>query len=264
MGRGDFCHTAPGWDQFAAMGIWIGLMAYLDALALVQRHRLWIYFLVPALVSLLLVLGLGWLGWNLTAAGVGGLLSWLPDWLSASWAGPALQGIGLVLLGLAFLLVFRNLVLALCGPFMSMLSETLERRLGGHRDRPFQLTAFLSDLWRGLRIALRLLLRELFFTSLLLALGLIPLFTPVVPALIFIVQAYYAGAGNLDFTLERYYGVRESIRFTRRHRGLAIGNGIGYLLLLLTGIGFLFALPLATIAATPPTLKRIATQPPSA
>jgi CysZ protein len=76
---------------------------------------------------------------------------------------------------------------------------------------------------------------------------------------IFVTQAYYAGFGNLDFTLERHFRVRESVRFVRRNRGLAIGNGTVYLLLLLSVVGFLVALPLATVAgcaALRPLLER--------
>jgi CysZ protein len=49
------------------------------------------------------------------------------------------------------------------------------------------------------------------------------------------------------------------VRFVRRNRGLAIGNGTVYLLLLLSVVGFLVALPLATVAgcaAVRPLLER--------
>jgi hypothetical protein len=43
----------------------------------------------------------------------------------------------------------------------------------------------------------------------------------------------------------------------RRYRGLAVGNGIIYLLLYFTVIGFVFALPLSTIAGTVEAMKKI-------
>jgi CysZ protein len=61
----------------------------------------------------------------------------------------------------------------------------------------------------------------------------------------------------MDFTLERYYRVRGSVQFVRRNRGLAVGNGIIYLLLYFTIIGFVFALPLSTIAGTVEAMKKI-------
>ncbi len=115
----------------------------------------------------------------------------------------------------------------------------------------------ISDFVRGLRLAIRNIIRELFFTLIILLLGLIPILSPFVAIAIFVVQAYYAGFGNMDYTLERYYRVKGSVDFVRDHKGLAIGNGTVFLLLLLTGIGFLFALPLGTVAATTETLKRL-------
>jgi len=38
---------------------------------------------------------------------------------------------------------------------------------------------------------------------------------------------------------------------------MAIGNGVVFLLLLFTGIGFILALPLGTVAATIETVKRL-------
>jgi CysZ protein len=115
----------------------------------------------------------------------------------------------------------------------------------------------LKDLIRGLRLAIRNIIRELFFTILLFLVGLIPLFSPFVSIAIFILQAYYAGFGNMDFTLERHFNVKGSVRFVRQHRGIAIGNGAFFLLLLFTGFGFLVALPLGAVAAAQETVPHL-------
>ncbi|MEK7255392.1 MAG: EI24 domain-containing protein, partial [Bacteroidota bacterium] len=164
---------------------------------------------------------------------------------------------GLLVLAVG-LLIFKQLVFVVTSPFMSLLSEKVENQLrgkpGGGNWSPNQI---LSDILRGLRIALRNLIRELLATIFLLLLGLFPLFTPFTTALIFILQAYYVGFGNMDFALERHFRYRESIRFVHRHRALALGNGVVFLLLLLTFIGFLFAISLGTVAATIETVKRL-------
>ena len=74
---------------------------------------------------------------------------------------------------------------------------------------------------------------------------------------LFLVQAYYAGFGNMDYSLERHHSISGSIRFIRRNRWLAMGNGTVFMLLLMTGIGFLFAPPLSTIAGTIEVVKRL-------
>ena len=74
---------------------------------------------------------------------------------------------------------------------------------------------------------------------------------------IFLIQSYYAGFGNMDFTLERYFGVRDSVKFVRQNWTLALGNGMVFIGALFTCIGFLFVVPLGAAAATSETLKRL-------
>ena len=61
----------------------------------------------------------------------------------------------------------------------------------------------------------------------------------------------------MDFTLERYYGVKESKRFIKANKGLAIGNGIVFVAMLMLGLGFLFAPALGTLAITSEVVDRI-------
>lgn len=61
----------------------------------------------------------------------------------------------------------------------------------------------------------------------------------------------------MDFTLERHFGVKDSILFVRQNRGLAAGNGTVTMLLMMTVVGFIFILPLGTVAATIETVKRV-------
>ena len=72
------------------------------------------------------------------------------------------------------------------------------------------------------------------------------------------VQAYYAGFGNMDYTLERHYGYKESVQFVKRHKGVAIGNGILFtIMLFIPVIGVLLVLPLSVTAATSQTIRFI-------
>ena len=107
----------------------------------------------------------------------------------------------------------------------------------------------ISDMLRGLRLAIRNATRELLATALLFLIGLIPVLTPFTTALIFLLQSYYAGFGNTDFTLERHFNYRESVRYVQRNRGLTLGNGIIFMALFLSVVGFIIALPLGTVAA---------------
>lgn len=236
-----------------------GATSYLRGLQLVAKHRLWLYFWIPVLLSL--VLGFAVLR---TAYGVSDDLGgWLISFYPFEWGRATFEKIATVMGGVSLvaftLLIFRYIIMAIASPFMSLLSERLEQKLYPDRPRePFRISKMLSDLVRGIRIALRNIIREIFITILLLLLGIIiPVLSPVIPILIIAVQAYYAGFGNFDFTLERRMGVRESVRFVKANRMLAIGNGIVFVLLLMTVVGFLFALPLGTAAGAVVTLEEL-------
>jgi CysZ protein len=235
-----------------------GVTSYGKAFQLIGELRLWGYMLVPGLISLVLAIIIGSSAWALSDNIGGLLLGWWP-W---EWGTTAVDTIGQVFGGLLLVAVgfilYKNLVIMLAGPFMSPLSEKIDHHLSGRTvEGGLKPSKMVRDLVRGVRVGLRCVVRELFFTVLLLLLGLIPVFAPFVAILIFIIQAYYAGFGNMDFTLERYHNYRGSVDFVRANRGLAIGNGAIFLLLLFTGVGFLLAPPLATIAATIETVKRV-------
>ena len=71
-------------------------------------------------------------------------------------------------------------------------------------------------------------------------------------------QAYYAGFGNMDYTLERHFKYKESISFVKKNKGTAIGNGLIFMLFLLVPvIGVILVLPLSVTAATTETIKNI-------
>jgi CysZ protein len=73
-----------------------------------------------------------------------------------------------------------------------------------------------------------------------------------------LVQAYYAGFGNMDYTLERHYGYSESIQFVKKNKGVAIGNGIIFIIMLIIPvIGVILVLPLSVTASTTETIRLI-------
>lgn len=235
-----------------------GILAYGGTFKIISQMRLWIFLLVPGLISVVLGIAIFGTAWGLS----GSIGDWLVSHYPWEWGKKVVEGISR-LAGALFviaigLILFKHLVMAISAPIMSPLSEKVEKELTGSSGNVgFSVAQIVKDLRRGISIAIRNIIRELFFTFLLLLLSPIPLLGMLSPVLFFIIQAYYAGFGNMDYTLERHFNVRQSVHFVRANKGLAIGNGTVFLLLLLTGIGFLFALPLSTIAATTETAKRL-------
>ncbi|MBX2926323.1 MAG: EI24 domain-containing protein [Saprospiraceae bacterium] len=239
-----------------------GISSYGDALKLINRLGLWGYLLAPGLISILIGIVIVGASWGLSDDLGNAIISLLSFLEGKKWAESAARIFSALLIFSFGLILFKQLVLALASPIMSPLSEKIERHLAGddYHEVRFSIPQILQDMLRGLTIALRNIIRELFFTLLLLILGFIPVIGLATPVLIFLVQAFYVGFGNIDYTLERHFSVRDSVRFARSNRWLAIGNGTVFLLLLFTGIGFLFALPLSTVAATVETTRRLRPQ----
>jgi CysZ protein len=149
--------------------------------------------------------------------------------------------------------------MAFSAPFMSPVSEKIEVELLGEKSNLTQQhrdTSFQEQLWRGIKVNARNLIMELWLTTIILLISLIPVIGWFTSLLLFFVQAYYAGFGNMDYTLERHFKYKESILFVRKNRGIAIGNGIVFMLfLIIPVIGVIFVLPLSVTAASTETIK---------
>ena len=161
--------------------------------------------------------------------------------------------LGVLLLGFT---LTKYLVLAFSAPFMSPVSERIDRHLNpGHAMNPS--SSFWGLLSRSLRLNIGNLFRELGLTLMLLILSLFPVIGLISAPLIFVVQAFYAGFGNLDYTLERYYDYRSSKSFLHQYRGLAIGNGLVFILIsLIPVLGIILVLPLSVSAGTFTVLEK--------
>ncbi len=234
-----------------------GIKAYFNALGLISKLKLWKYFVAPVLISILtgaLIISLAFL----FSESVGNLIAsvWNFDW-GAETVSVLSHWIGGLLVFALGIVIYKHIVMALSAPFMGPVSEKIEHHLTGKKpDTDNSAKGMWYSLSRGIRINVRNLLMEFLFIIPLLIIGLIPVIGIVSTFLIFLVQAYYAGFGNMDYTLERHLTYKQSIPFVRKNRGVAYGNGLVYMFLLLVPfVGIIITLPLSTVAATTQTLK---------
>ena len=235
--------------------IFKGLSAYRDSFSLISELRLWNYFAIPMLISFFSAVLIILIAWGLSDT-IGRLISNLWVW---EWGAQTVETISIVIGALLIvaigLVLYKHIIMAFSAPFMSPVSEKIESHLytdvHNHRE-----TTNATQLIRGIRINLRNLSWELLITIPLLLLSLIPVLGIITTVMLFIIQAYYAGFGNMDYTLERHMSYRESINFVKRNRGYAIGNGIVFMLfLLIPVVGILIVLPVSVTAASVITLK---------
>ncbi|MEM9679888.1 MAG: EI24 domain-containing protein [Bacteroidota bacterium] len=242
-----------------------GLQAYSGAFGLISKLKLWSYFAIPIALSIVVAIAIFGIAYGLSD-NLGRFISkiWVWEWGKETFLtiGSFIGGLFILVIGL---ILYKNIIMALSAPFMSPVSEKIEAYLIGeeavHQHRN---TSFQQQLMRGLRINIRNLFRELFLSIVIIIGGLIIPFigTAISTALLFIVQAYYAGFGNMDYTLERHFNYRESIQFVKRFRGVAIGNGIFFMLfLLIPVVGVIIVLPLSVTAASINTVELIKNNP---
>jgi CysZ protein len=228
-----------------------GLQVYTGAYGLISKLKLWKYFVIPMLISFAVFI--------LIFVSAYGLSDNLGEWIAGIWVwdfGKATftaisTFIGGIIIFTIGLILYKHIIMALSSPFMSPVSEKIEAYFTGQPVKNTINPSFTKQLIRGIRISLRNLSQELLFTIPILLLKFIPVVNIFSTALLFLVQAYYAGFGNMDYTLERHFTYKESVSFIRKNRGLAIGNGIGFLLLLfIPVIGVILVLPLSVTSAS--------------
>jgi len=249
-------------------GFFQAIGAYFRAFGVLSKHNLWSYAILPGLVSMgigfVIFSLLGYLGGDLLDAFFKWLCGIYPpswplhdgicqatEWLAGSWLGEILAWIISFLINL---FMFRYIVMIVVGPFMGGLSEKVELKEKGVPTDPMTFKENVSSLVRALRVVLRLISREIFWVLVISLAGLLlPGIGSLVSAgLIFVVQAYYAGFGNVDPTLDRKrMSIKESVSYARENRGWITGNGIPFLLIILIPfLGWFMAPVLATTAAT--------------
>lgn len=235
-----------------------GIKAYFGAFSLISKLKLWKYFAIPMLISFITAIIIFTTAYGLSD-NVGAFISkaWVWDWGKETFTtiGTFIGGLFIIIIGL---ILFKHIIMALSAPFMSPVSEKIEAHLTGNAPHTHRNTTFLQQLWRGIRINGRNLFMELLLTIPLLLLKFIPVINIFSAILLFLVQAYYAGFGNIDYTLERHFEYQKSTSFVRKHRGLAIGNGMVFILFLLIPIiGVILVLPLSVTAATTKTVEAL-------
>lgn len=241
--------------------IFKGIRAYAGSFKLISKLGLWKFFGIPMLISVLVASSILISAYSFSdnfAYYMSKL--WIWEWGNETFyrISEILSGLLIILLGF---ILYKHIVLAFSAPFMSPVSEKIEAYLLGVDRHQHRKTSFSEQLWRGIRINIRNLAMELLFTLPILLIGFIPIIGIFSTIALFLLQAYYAGFGNMDYTLERHFKYKESVEFVKQNRGLAIGNGIVFMLFLLVPIiGIIFVLPLSVTAASIETIALLKVQ----
>ncbi len=237
-----------------------GIGDYFRAFSLMSKLNLWRYVFFTGILSLILGIFLVFSAIMLIDIFSTNIIGFYPfEWGSEHIVGIA-KFISGIIIATSLIFVYKYFVFIFFVPFLSPISEKVEEYLTGQKVgySELNIAQLATDIIRGLRISIRLVIKELTWLIVLFLLSFVPVISLVVPFMIFIVGSFYAGYGNFDLTMERYYNVRERIGFVGYNKALTLGNGIPFTLLLsIPFIGFFLAPALSVCAATISTIERI-------
>lgn len=235
--------------------IYKGISAYGESFKLINHLNLWKYFAIPMLISVLIAALIGFSAWGFSD-NLGNFIAKAWIWETGAETFRTISNIigGITIIAIG-LILYKHIVMALSAPFMSPVSAKIEAYLIGETLQ-IKGTSNIGLLWRGIRINLRNLLMELLISIPILILSFIPVVNIFSSVLLLVVQSYYAGFGSMDYTLERHFNLRDSVQFVRKNRGVAIGNGIVFMaMLIIPIIGLILVLPLSVTASTSETVR---------
>ena len=234
-----------------------GLKAYLEAYRVISRLKLWRFFMIPMLISVVVFLSIVLV--SISFSEVIGL--YISSFWSWDFGKETINTVSMILGGIIListgLILFKHLVMILSAPFMGPISKKIEDDFIGVTSQ-VQVSSPLTLMFRSVKISSRNLFRELLFSIPILLLGIIPFIGFFSLIFLFLMQAYFAGFGNMDYTLERHFSYQKSIQFVKANKGIAIGNGLVFMLfLLIPFVGVIFIIPFSVTSATIATVKII-------
>lgn len=247
------------------MGFWSdlgkGISTHIRGIEFISKHGLWHFFLYPLIILILLFIAGYW--------SVIQLANWIVDWAMAyfgldgaastdDWVGwLAIVGtflVGLILKVLLFIIMssyIKYIVLIVCSPVLALLSEKVDEIIN-QKKYPFSFGQFVKDIFRGILVTLRNMALETLIIIACSIIGFIPVVGWIVVPFLYLVAWYFLGFAMMDYSYERLrMKISEGVRFTRKHKGIAIGNGFIFsMILLLPFIGVIIAPILSVVAAT--------------
>ncbi len=232
------------------------ILAYPSALIYVFRNGLVRYFLLSGLISLVIG-GFLFFGVCFLSDDIGSIfMQFYPLDFAKGFLTKYIGWITGAILSVVSLLIYKYLLLILIAPFMSGLSEKVETIETGYTPEKQGLGQVGYGIIRGVRISIRNIMKEIFYTLIVLLLGLIPIFSPFSVVGIFLIQAYFLGFANTDYHLEKSLSIKESVRYCKSNKWALMGNGTGFILLLfIPVIGLIVAPVLGTVVATREALR---------
>lgn len=234
-----------------------GVGAYSKAFRFIMHNKLSWFFIFPVLLNILLfAFGYSWItgmAYSLETLLDGYLDTFVNEYINNEYLRMTLAFLLNVIFRISFFIAFMffsgYIIVAIMSPVFSLLSEKTERILSG-KEYPFDLFQFIKDVIRGVLLAIRNAFLQILAAILLFFLSSVPLLGLVTPFLMFFISSYFYGFSFIDYAIERRrLNIKESASYMRTNKGLVIGNGLVFALLLLIPVLGVFLSAFAAIVS---------------
>lgn len=235
----------------------IAFQGFEDARLFIKKNNLLRWIILPGILYTALFIAGMFFFWHSSDTVVAWasrqlrIESWLQkernEWLSFLFV---MTGVMLhLVLVLFYFSLFKYLILIAGSPLFAYLSEKTEAIKEG-KEYVFTWSSIKKDCLRSIRLDLRNCGWQSVYLLALIILSLIPVAGWITPIIALLLECYYFGFSMLDYSFARAnFTPQESITFTGRHKGLAIGNGIAfYIMHLLIPLAPAYAIIAATLS----------------
>lgn len=222
---------------------------YSESFSIIERKELKLFYMLPGLLSLLLIFLLYYLSSRISFSLFNQLGSAINLQEYSKLAYYLLKILVAVIVFLVYFLIYKGLILVLLSPFLSYISEQVEEDKTGIESN-FSLKQNIKFIGRGIVVSSKYLLFEISGTILILLLGFLPLVNLLTPGLLILLQGFFAGASIIDYTLERRgMNSTQSLVFVKRNFLFTALNGIIFILFFMLPLIGMFMAPLVSCVA---------------
>ena len=132
-----------------------GIKSYAGAFSLISKLKLWKYFIIPIIISVVTFVLIGIEAYVLSD-NVGAFISKIWIWETGKESFLSISNfVGGIIVLIIGLILYKHIIMALSAPFMSPVSEKIEKHFYGDVKHLHRKTTNSEQLIRGIRINIR-------------------------------------------------------------------------------------------------------------
>lgn len=228
------------------------ISGYGKSFKFINENKLWGWFVVPGIINLIIFVVLGIFAWNYSEDLSDYFIQvfGVEDETSSSiifWTTLIISRLSITLV---FVLIYRYLLLIMVSPALALFADKIYKIQTGN-ELPFNLKIFINNVFRGIGLAIKNLINEIVLTILVSLFSFTGVLAPAVPIVIFIIQGYFYGFSMIDYRCElQGMNIKQSSVYVWNNKGVAIGNGVVFnLVLLIPFVGVLIGPMLSLVAS---------------